>query len=1241
MSRSGTYSCACNADALLVTLQSEDSRAKTRPGSIDPSIRQRVLGDFIIEREIGRGGMGVVWLATQRSLGRRVALKALPNFAAMDADAVLRFRREAEATARLAHPGIVPVYGFGESDGIHWFAMEFIDGPTLAGLLDTFGMRQVEKLRGSLVEEAMVADRYKAMREVGGGPGSSYVRSCVRLCAELANALAAAHRAGVVHRDLKPSNVMIHPAGRPVLVDFGLARDEQQQALTRSGEQIGTPAYMAPEQARGHRDVDSRADIYGLGAVLYELLTLRPPFCGVTAAEVTIQILTEDPEPVRRRNPTVPVDLAAVVHRCLAKMPDDRYPAMEALEHDLRSFLAGRPVTATLPSRLARIHAVLQRKWRAFMIGAGAAIAATAIAVVAGLVDDRGDIRRGNSLLQMAQRRLVEHADVAQARSLYDQAQALTKDAALVAEARVRDFRAAFQRHYHDKEHGVAALVAFSASLTVAERGQVQDLLERLDGRGSLEFASRTVERATETLEARAVHGDQLTADWQTVQAGTAMAKGGYLLRATSKDGVVSHMMVQVDADAASVVAPRYVRAGDLPPDAVVMVDPLDSRAIGIAETEVTRGVWERWIASLADPLLISELTPKGVPVRMLAADMPVRGLSFAQARAFARACGAHLPTMREQWLAGSSGIPSLLVPWGSTVEFARLAADPFHLDEALPVRAKPDGRSPLGIYNLLGNVAEIQSALADGVLRMGGGSFLDDPATLFLQGALARVPSVSLPLQGHPAAGVRMYWFVEPVVGDDKEVNLAAKAREQRRDDLRAANEVCLFSDWTLQRDGAVQCRVEWNGKYHAGESRQLALPFDTQGFLQRLERVRVLDGHGTEMPRTALVSVGGERSRLDATLGEYRDGQGYRFAIEATLEGVDGLVPVRDGYVLRLPMKRPSRVAQVYTLTLPRGCRVDDVQPQPTSWSADRRTMTFEQSEGQIETAVVRFRCDGAIGAVAVAQGPIAERTERFLQMWNQRSGNLGELLDRDFIFSPGRFDRADVVRSQPFAWLLPPKEGQLFVDAMRTGEIENVELRIDWKMRGRDQLPFELLNWPFLVQWRQRAGKSTVVRLQPMTAVDAGRYDARGGYFHEGLRISLDKVQQGQLSRTQEELVDLQIKLTHGEGRMVQITGCLADVAELPAAVRFRLSGGASILRPGRRLDAGAADAQNQEWIFVADGCISRERWTIVQRGQRQVLLRCSVTGVNEAAAERAFAAEDSREWFESVRSALRMD
>ncbi|MGE3172430.1 MAG: protein kinase [Planctomycetota bacterium] len=1198
--------------------------------------RQRVFGDYVIEREIGRGGMGVVWLATQRSLGRRVALKVLPNFAAMDTSAVLRFRREAEATGRITHPGIVPVYGVGEVDGIHYFAMEFIDGPPLGPILEQLSLRQAERLRGSLVEEAMLLDRYPSMREPPAtGAGNRYVRSCARLCADVANALAAAHRERVIHRDLKPNNILIHPAGRPVLVDFGLARDEQNSNLTRSGEQIGTPAYMAPEQARGHRQVDTRVDIYGLGAVLYELLTLRPPFEGSNTAEIAHRILTEEPVPVRRLNPNVPVDLAAIVHRCLAKEPDGRYPVIEAVELDLRNFLAGRPVAAELPSAMARLQGKLQRHRQSLAIGASAALVATVIAVFAGVVDDRGDVNNGMAALAEARQMLVEMRDPERARDLYERAAALTKRADQVRQQRRDDFREAFRRHYPDKSAGPEMLRRFAAVFDADDRRDLRDLLDRLDGRGRLHFGSRALQLETAALEARAVTDVGLQPEWTPVRADQPIPTGEYLLRATSKDGAVAVTWAAVRADEDTRIEPRYLGADELPPDHAAVVDPLAGATIAVAQYEVTRAEWRDWLLTIEDPELREEMTPTvwgdGDD------DLPVRGLSFHQARAFAAAHGAHLPTAREQWLAGSAGLQGLRMPWGGSYDRTRIAADPFQMSEPLPATSLPFGQSPLGVHHVLGNVAEVLSAF-DGELRMGGGSFLDDPATLMLDGARRTVPTAPLPGigRGHAGAGMRLYGFVAAL--DEPK---AAAAAAERRAELRTSAVGCLFNDWTLRRDGTIDCQVELNGTYDGGQ-RSWYLYFDTPGYLQLAGSVRALDGHRNLLPAQALLETGAERSTLLAELPqELRRGQGYRFFLTARLQPGSGLMPVRDGYVLRLPLKRGYSVAQVYTLTLPDSCVVEEVTPPATTWSAEGRTvLSWEPtSSEQIETAVIRLRADGAFGDGLVGRRAAERRCRDFLRAWNARQGRLEGLLDPDFVRQPGSVDRART---------LAHRTGETFefvelADSVAVGDVETSEIVVDWKMRDRAGAPFELHGWRLALQWRHDGAAVRAVRMHPFTLSDQGRYDGESGYVHgRRMRVRLASVPETKLVRTQDELCELQVKLAKVESPWTtQVLGCFADANETQESIRFRLSGGASVLRPGVMLSArDTADGHEQEWLFEGEE-FSRERWLFVQRGSRHLLLRFACDARDRARAIAEFEGDGAQRWFAAVLGALQID
>lgn len=273
------------------------------------------LGDYDLEMEVAHGGMGIVYRARQRSLGRAVAVKLLLLGRFAGAGQVDRFLREAAAAARLRHPNIVGIHEVGEQDGQYYYSMDYIEGTTLA----------------------------ERMRE-----GPVPVDEAVRLGRVLAGAVQYAHGQGVLHRDLKPSNVLIDGAGEPHIADFGLAKLLTDGGeVTRTGELLGSPCYLSPEQAAGRqRDVGVGADVYGLGAVLYELLTGRPPFLGVNVAETLRQIADRDPVPPRWLHSSIPADLEAIVLKCLEKAPARRYATARDLGSDLERFADGLPTLA-------------------------------------------------------------------------------------------------------------------------------------------------------------------------------------------------------------------------------------------------------------------------------------------------------------------------------------------------------------------------------------------------------------------------------------------------------------------------------------------------------------------------------------------------------------------------------------------------------------------------------------------------------------------------------------------------------------------------------------------------------------------------------------------------------------------------------------------------------------------------------------------------------------------------------
>jgi serine/threonine protein kinase/Flp pilus assembly protein TadD len=362
-----------------------------------------LLGDFRIVREVGRGGMGVVYEAEQVSLGRRVALKVLPFAATMDPRQLQRFQNEARAAAGLHHTNIVPVYSVGCERGVHFYAMQFIDGQPLSDVI-----RQLVQPPG---EAAAAIPTVRAAgdttpRTQEGKRGREYFRKVAELGVQAAEALDHAHQLGIVHRDIKPGNLMLDGRGNLWVTDFGLAQVQQGEGgLTMTGDLVGTLRYMSPEQALGKRAViDHRTDLYSLGVTLYEMLTLRPAFGGNDRQELLRQVAFEEPARPRRLDRAIPAELETIVLKAMAKEPAERYATAQELADDLRRFLDDRPVLARRPSLTQRARRWARRN-RSLVgsLAAGLLLAAVALGGSVGWVVRDRVARRG-----VAESRVIE-----------------------------------------------------------------------------------------------------------------------------------------------------------------------------------------------------------------------------------------------------------------------------------------------------------------------------------------------------------------------------------------------------------------------------------------------------------------------------------------------------------------------------------------------------------------------------------------------------------------------------------------------------------------------------------------------------------------------------------------------------------------------------------------------------------------------------------------------------------------
>jgi serine/threonine protein kinase len=526
-----------------------DSRARSlRSASLSEDPVPGTLGDFRILRELGRGGMGVVYEAEQISLARAVAVKVLPFAAMLDKQQLARFKNEARAAATLDHPNIVSVYAVGFDRGVHYYAMQLVVGYSLAEVIAAMKpgcAKAVQEIptTGAILKESASADTAKAAVSTVNNQGSAafsslpafesreYFRAVAQLGIQAAEALDHAHRNGILHRDIKPANLLVDDTGRLWVTDFGLARIEQDAGMTMTGDILGTLRYMSPEQALAKRViVDHRSDIYSLGVTLYELLTLHAAYTSENRQELLLQIAFEEPRQPRQINPRTPKNLETIVLKAMEKESGDRYATAHDLAEDLRRFTDERMIYARPPGLGRRLFKFAQRHPTAVAV---AIMAAVLFSVVAGaaIADRRRQLRETRfsveASLKAARNALVAD-DVTQAATRIAEAQSrlagarlhqgsLVEDVAKLQHEvdRYREFQTLVDKAGDNATAAEADIVPVEKALALYKVVEEPNWLPELR---SLELSEDHVKRITSTiydlLLLKADHLTRWSGDW-------------------------------------------------------------------------------------------------------------------------------------------------------------------------------------------------------------------------------------------------------------------------------------------------------------------------------------------------------------------------------------------------------------------------------------------------------------------------------------------------------------------------------------------------------------------------------------------------------------------------------------------------------------------------------------------------------------------------------------------------------